>query len=107
MEEPGYVKYLRRVGTSKRIMMWGSHVKYIDIKIDPEQKRKLCPFMVEKFLQKEINIPAQQISGKRNGYTIRSTSEITSNKVEEIKYIMGVECTIQDHKLFNRSKGLH
>ena len=29
-----------------------SYVKCIDIKIDPEQKRKLCPFMVEMFLQK-------------------------------------------------------
>ena len=36
-----------------------SYVKYIVIcQIDPEQKLKLCPFMVEKFLQKEINITA-------------------------------------------------
>ena len=64
------------------------------------------PIHVREVPTKKINITAQQLSGNRNGCTIRSTSEITSSKVEEIKNIMGVECTVQDHKLFNISKDL-
>ena len=39
------------------------YAMYIDIKVDYEQRRKLCPFLVEKILERELNITAQQITG--------------------------------------------
>ena len=33
-----------------------SYAKYIDITVEQVHKRKLCPFKVEKFLQRELNI---------------------------------------------------
>ena len=74
------------------------YVKYIDIKIDPKEKRKLCPFKVEKALQTELHIAPEQISESRN--------EEVSKTIEEMKTLMGLTCKMQDHKMFNRSKEL-
>ena len=82
------------------------YAKYIDIKVDYEQRRKWCPFWVETILERELNITAQQFTGNRNGYTIQCTSEEMSNKAIEMKNLMWLACTAQAHKIFNRSKGL-
>ena len=81
------------------------YARYIDI--DPNEKRKFCPIKVEKSLQTELTIAAMQISGYRKGYTIQSNSEEVSKEREEMKTLMGLTCTVQDHKRFNKSKGLY
>ena len=37
------------------------YARYINVEIDPIEKRKLFPFMMEKALQNELNIAATQI----------------------------------------------
>ena len=68
------------------------YAKYIDIKVDYEQRRKLCPFRVEKTLERELNITAQQITDSKNGYTIRCIGEEISNKAIGMKNLMGLYC---------------
>ena len=57
------------------------YARYIEI--DPNEKRKLCPFKVKKSLQTEQSIAAMQISGNTKGYTIGSNSEEVSKKIRD------------------------
>ena len=85
------------------------YTRYIDVEIDPCEKRKLCPFKWKKKPLTELNIAATQISGNKKGCTIRSHSEEVCKKGDEMKTVMGLTCTVhavQDHQMFNKSKRL-
>ena len=82
------------------------YVRYIDVAVREDERRRTCPYKIQKFMKNNLNVSDDQLNINKNGYTVKSTSESQTNKLLQTKQIAGMTCSVTEHKSFNESKGL-
>ena len=61
--------------------------QYFEIQADATQLRKICPFKIEKFLIKKLNVKRENISIDRKNYIIKCENQFEMNKIQCLKPI--------------------
>ena len=76
------------------------------IKIDASERRRICPFKIEKSLKNGWNADRNDIITEKESLTIKATFVQQYNKLMAIKSIFNVQCQVADHHWFSTSKGI-
>ena len=77
------------------------------VKFKEGEKRRVNPYEIKKQIQdKTGSDPEALTTDGRRAFTIKVKNEELGRKLLKVKEIMGVECTVEKHNYFNRSKGI-
>ena len=84
--------------------------KFLQIEIDQEDVRKMCPFKLEKFLTSNCGIKREGIISERNCYIIKVTSAEQYKNIMKLTAICQIPCKVFDNspalRIYNSTKGL-
>ena len=83
-----------------------SYEKYIEVKMEAAELRKMCPFKLEKSLKEKYNIQRSNITTTRRGFVVKSDSPSQSETISKAKSIAGISCEVEEHRFYNESRGL-
>ena len=78
----------------------------IQVDIALEQRKKICPFKLENYLEGKFEVKRNDITTNKRGYLIKVTSQTVYAAILQEKKMMGVLCTCKPHRSFNASRGL-
>jgi len=81
------------------------YARYVQVNLDYEQRRKLCPFKVEKFF-KTRGIVRENIRSERRCIIIKTVNEKQTEATLALKQICDIPCVCTLHNIYNRSKGI-
>ena len=78
--------------------------KYLEIAVEKEARKKICPFRMEKCLKTKYNINREDINTNTKEYVVKVWSAQQLNKLLSAK--SEVPCAVTMHGSFTESRGL-
>ena len=83
---------------------------YLQIEINQEDMRKICPFKIEKFLASHCRLNRECITAERKGYIVKANSREQYQNMMQLTAIYSIPCKVSDNspslRMYNSTKGL-
>jgi len=92
-------------GNGERVMEPVEYSRYIQIELNEYQRRKLCPFKMEKFFRTN-GILRNNIRSERKCIIIKTVNPQQTTSMLNLKNVCDIPCVTSMHKTYNESKGL-